>query len=150
MNKPGRSTRYTAALTQEMCTRLIEGQSLVQICLEPGMPHVSTVYRWLASHPEFQASYILARDLQADTLADEILSIADTREIGEETLTKADGSVEVRRADLLTHRRLRMYARMWHVGKLKPKKYGRTAGRADAEDGHDVIRIEDNSEWPGD
>ena len=41
------------------------------------MPGASTVFRWLAENAEFREQYAHAREQQADTLADEIISIAD-------------------------------------------------------------------------
>jgi ribosomal protein S7 len=43
----------------------------------PAMPARATVFRWLASNQEFRQLYVLARQCQAEDLADEILKIAD-------------------------------------------------------------------------
>lgn len=57
-------------------------------------------------------------------MAEDILDIADTPQIGAVTKTKPDGSVETREGDMIEHRRLQVDARKWLASKLKPKKYG--------------------------
>ena len=81
------------------------------------MPGVSTVYRWLSLHDEFRDKYARARDDQADTLADEIIAIADEQhEVVSETGKVFDPEVN--------RDKLRVDARKWIASKLKPKKYG--------------------------
>lgn len=64
-----------------------------------------TVYNWLAKHPEFLTMYTRAREDQADTLADQIIEIADG-------------------TDLPDQKRVRIDARKWISMKLKPRQYG--------------------------
>lgn len=87
------------------------------------MPHRATVFRWLIAHPEFSDQYARAREAQADALADEIVYIADTPQVGQKTVSKATG-LEITEADMIEHRRLQVDARKWMAGKLAPKKYG--------------------------
>lgn len=88
------------------------------------MPCMVTVYAWLRKHEEFANNYIRAREDQADTLADEIVRIADTPMLGIKTKTDAEGNVETTEGDMIEHRRLQVDARKWIASKLKPKKYG--------------------------
>ena len=88
------------------------------------MPGVSTVYRWLEEIVAFRDKYARARLDQADTLADEIVRIADETMVGETRTIKPDGTIEIKQGDMLEHRRLRVDARKWIASKLKPKKYG--------------------------
>ena len=88
-----------------ICDRISGGESLNGICREEGMPHKVTVFRWLADDENFRNRYARARETQADALFDEVLSIADT----EEDTNKA---------------RVRIDARKWMAGKLRPKVYG--------------------------
>lgn len=102
----GRPSDFTQEIADEICERLVAGESLRAICAGDHMPHVSTVCRWLARDDAFREQYAHARDAQADTLADETLQIAD-------------------RADLDPQdRRVRIDTRKWLAGKLKPKRYG--------------------------
>lgn len=107
MAGPGRPTLYSVELACEICARLAEGSPLCRICLDPRMPAKTTVYRWLGENEEFRALYNIAREDQADTMADEMLAIAD----------ECDSS-DVKQA------RLRIDTRKWLAMKLKPKKYG--------------------------
>lgn len=129
----GRPTIYSQDLADDICERLVEGESLRKICKRVGLPSISTVIRWLASenHLDFRAQYTLAREHQADTLADEILAIADTPKQGVTVTTKAvtiDGvtgeETRTKRGDMLGHRRLQVESRKWLAAKLRPKKYG--------------------------
>lgn len=103
ISKPVRGYNETTA--KAICSRIAEGESLRTICKDSKMPARATVFQWLADNEDFQRAMRLARDIQADTLADEILEIADT-----------DPDPQCAR--------LRIDARMWYAGKLRPKKYG--------------------------
>jgi hypothetical protein len=89
------------------------------------MPDVRTVYRWLAINEDFRHQYALAREDQADTLADEIIDIADDSKHDIMIVTNPDGSErEVENREVVNRSRLRVDARKWVASKLKPKKYG--------------------------
>lgn len=120
----GRPSDYTPETAAEICGRLVDGESLRGICSEECMPDIKTVYRWIGANPEFRQQYALAREDQADTLADDILKIADTPVLGVKTKTNAEGEVETTEGDMIEHRRLQVDARKWVAAKLKPKKYG--------------------------
>ena len=92
-----------------ICEQIAEGQSLRSICAEDGMPAKSTVFRLLASDAEFRDQYARAREAQADHMFDEIMEIAD------------DATEDVNRS------RLKVDARKWAAGKLRPKVYGEKA-----------------------
>jgi len=72
------------------------------------MPNRATVFRWLGANVEFCDQYARARESQADALFDEILGISDN--------TQEDADVQ--------RDRLRVDARKWMAGKLRPKAYG--------------------------
>jgi hypothetical protein len=110
--------------TEIICQRLAEGESLVAICRDVEMPSQRTVYLWLAQDEEFRKRYDEARTYQAETYFDQVAEIAKTPMIGEKSVTKADGSVEIMRGDMIEHRRLQVDALKWMAGKLRPKKYG--------------------------
>ena len=120
----GRPSDYSEDMAIEICARLASGESLVRMCKADDMPSVSTVYRWIQAHEEFRDNYTRAREDQADTLADEILDIANTPVVGVKTKTNEKGEVETTEGDMIEHRRLQVDARKWIAAKLKPKKYG--------------------------
>lgn len=88
------------------------------------MPASSTIYLWLTKNETFSEMYTRAREDQADTLADEILDIAD--EDPASVFEDSKDGVDVLRVDsaAVAHQRLRVDARKWIAAKLKPRKYG--------------------------
>lgn len=90
--------------------------SLNQICKMDSMPAQSSVYLWLAKHEQFSEMYTRAREDQADTLADQIIDIAD-----EHPPADAQGKTD---GGWVTWQRNRVEARKWTAAKLKPRKYG--------------------------
>lgn len=109
-----------------ICIRIAEGESLRSICEQDGMPDKATVFRWLADegNAAFRDQYARARELQADTLFDDILEISDdARNDWMERNPEKGGGYELN-GDHIQRSRLRVDARKWMAGKLKPKVYG--------------------------
>lgn len=119
----GRPSSFTKAMAERICDRLAEGESLRSICRTDGYPNIVTVMRWLDAFESFRHQYARAREIQAETLAAEILDIADTPLMGTIKTTKEWGT-EIKTVDMIEHRRLQVDARKWIAGKLKPKVYG--------------------------
>lgn len=115
---------YSDELALRICERIVEGESLRAICREEGMPSQSMVFRWLEANQAFREQYARARDLQADTFADELTEIADNatndwmeRNGQEDKGWQANG-------ENIQRSRVRIDTRKWIASKLKPKKYG--------------------------
>lgn len=113
----GRPTIYSDAIADAILTRLADGEPLTRICKEPDLPGLTTVYRWLESDDSFRDKYARAREEQADTLADEIVRIADEAPPPDGETGKIDSA-------WVAWQRNRVEARKWTASKLKPKKYG--------------------------
>ncbi|SPA44613.1 terminase small subunit protein [Cupriavidus taiwanensis] len=118
-----RPSEFSQEVADAICERIAEGESLRAICAGDDMPNKATVFRWLAADRAFSDQYARARECQADALADEIVYIADTPQMGQKSVSKATG-VEITEGDMIEHRRLQVDARKWMAGKLAPKKYG--------------------------
>jgi len=89
------------------------------------MPAQSTVYDWLFKYPAFAEQYTRAREEQADTLADEIIAIADEDPVMAEYRDKDGNLVDIKiDSGYVNYQRQRIDARKWTAMKLKPKKYG--------------------------
>mgnify|MGYP001626458783 CR=1 FL=1 len=139
----GRPTTYSPDVALEICTQIAQGAPLTRICKSENMPDVATVYRWLLAHPDFCEIYTRAREDQADTLADEIIDIADG--------SAGENMAGVQSANL------RVDARKWVAAKLKPRKYSeRHFQEVTGKDGAPVelshtfltpMPIEDIDEW---
>lgn len=123
----GRPSKFTEEIADTICEEIANGKSLKSIVNQhEGMPRMSTVFKWLVEMPEFSERYAKARQAQADVLFEEILDIADESH----TTTKVTGQGEdaeevvVYDAVAVARNRLRVDARKWMAGKLRPKKYG--------------------------
>ena len=118
-------TKYelTQALADEICEHIGDGKSLRSFCEQEGRPSAPTVCRWLRMEETawFAEQYARAREVQADALFNDILDIVDQAE---------DPQIA----------RLRMDARKWMAGKLRPKVYGdkvELGGKVDHEHTHE-------------
>lgn len=117
-------TSYTPELAEEICERLAAGQSLNGICKDAHMPDETTVRHWvLENRSGFTARYHVAREIQADTLAEAIVDISDDtfdpvapEDRAQRTRDDIFGKVQ--------RDRLRIDARKWFASKVAPKKYG--------------------------
>lgn len=127
----GRPSDYTPEIAVTICGLLAEGRSLRKICDQEGMPSQSMVYRWLAGRKEFREQYAHAREVQADTLADEILDISDDGL--NDTYVDENGNVRTDQ-DVIARSRLRVDARKWLASKMAPKKYGEKLAIGGADD----------------
>jgi len=117
-------TKYTEKMALLICERIANGESLKAICEDQNIPSRSTVFKWLAENKAFSDMYARAREEQADAIFDEIIEIADDgrndwmERRGEEDAGWVTNGENIQRA------RLRIDARKWMAGKLRPKKYG--------------------------
>jgi hypothetical protein len=96
-----------------------------------GMPSLATHYRWLADNEDYRRLIALARDDQADTLADEMLEISDDKR-GDITVD-ADGKVS-ENFENVQRSKLRIETRKWIASKYKPKRFGEKVQVGAAED----------------
>ena len=79
----------------------------------------------MGANPEFLQQYTKAREDQIDTLADEMLEIADnaTNDFVEKAIKNGE-VVIVADNELVNRSRLRIDTRKWIAERMKPKKYG--------------------------
>lgn len=117
----GQPSKYSQRIADQICESLAEGQSLRRICAADGMPRLSSIFRWLESNQPFREQYARAREIQAETLAAEILDIAD--ESSRDTYVDENGHTRTD-WEVVGRSRLRVDARKWIASKLKPKVYG--------------------------
>lgn len=119
--KPGQLSEYTPERARRICDEIASGISLRTICAQEGMPACSTVFLWLTKHPEFSEQYARAREAQADTMAEDILEIADD---GRNDWVKTQEGGDAYNGDHVQRSKLRVDARKWLMSKMAPKKYG--------------------------
>lgn len=118
---------YTEAIAQEICERIALGESLNSICKSKHLPAESTVRLWVINEisPEFTARYALARQMQFDRWADEILDIADNSTNDWMIRQVKDGEdCVVVNSEHINRSRLRVDSRKWLLCKMVPKVFG--------------------------
>lgn len=118
MAKMGRPTDYTKEIGQEICSQILEGNSLLKIVDAPGMPTYRTVMNWVLKHEDFFQSYSRAREQQTDALLDKGLAALDDAEGKDDTLAAA--------------RRVEVLIKL--AEKQNPRKYGNRLELAGALD----------------
>ena len=116
--KTGRPSGFTEEIADQICERLAVGESLRSICKDPKMPAMSAVFRWLADprYQMFKEQYAHAREVGLESMADEIMEIADEIPQSDDRGRIDNGAVQ--------HQRLKVDARKWILSKQLPKKYG--------------------------
>lgn len=122
--KGGRPSGYSDAIAQTICDRLSDGESLRSICSGESLPSRSMVHRWLRENDKFRDQYMRAREAQADTLADEMLDIADEATNDWMVRNNPDNPGWVENGEAIRRSQLRIETRKWIAGKLRPKVYG--------------------------
>ena len=121
--KPGRPSKLTPAVLKRIVDGLSEGTPLTVICAGENMPHDTTVRDWMAANPDVSLAIARARDRGFDKIALEAMRIADTPLIGEE-ITESEDGMQVKRSDMLGHRKLQIETRLKLLAKWDPKRYG--------------------------
>ena len=124
----GRPSEFNQETADKICAMIAGGMSLNRISQLEGMPNIHTVYNWLRVSPNFMARYTQARLDQADTLADEIMSISDDT-------AHATDPLQIQAA------RLRVDSRRWIASRLKPSKWGEKASEIAINVGDNVPSI---------
>jgi hypothetical protein len=120
----GRPSLFTAELAAAICERISLGESLRSICRDEKMPDRATVFRWLSQDEAFRDQYARSREEQAETLAEELLEIADDATNDWMERNADDNAGWVANGEHIQRSRLRVDTRKWIASKLLPKKYG--------------------------
>lgn len=130
---------YSQEILDAICEELAKGRPMTVICRELAEQGTAlaprTVRDWANERDEdgkptergrhVSAALAAARELGEEALAEECLEIADTPLEGEETKTDAKGKViEVKRGDMLGHRKLQIETRLKLLAKFNPKRWG--------------------------
>lgn len=73
---------YSEEIVDKLCTRLADGESLRSICNNDDMPCKATILKWIFVNKDNKYTYLidqytLARQMQAELMADEIIDISD-------------------------------------------------------------------------
>jgi hypothetical protein len=133
----GRPTIYTADIADRILNELSDGRTLAAVCGDPGMPAPATVRLWAVENREgFAPRYQTAREFGCDTLADQMLDIADDSRGDWIVRRKPDGTTEyVVNLENIRRCRLRIRARIWLLSRMLPTIHG---GRPDRHARHET------------
>lgn len=122
---PKRPNQFTQDLADEICSRLMSGVSLREVCRSDDMPYRARVHEWLNAYPDFSDQYARACEIRADEIFDEIFDIADNSENDWMDRKYPDGHAEtVENGEAIRRSQMRIDARKWALSKMQPKKYG--------------------------
>lgn len=99
----GRPTTYTVEMATQILDALASGELLRDICNRPGMPGPGTIYGWRERYRDFAASFLRARHMQAESLAERAVQ-------GAQAATPATAHAD----------RLKFDADKWLAAKLDP------------------------------
>jgi hypothetical protein len=112
---------YSPELADRVCELMVEGVSLREICGMPGMPSRQSIFNWLEKNEEFRQRYAIARLMQVEYWAHEIIEIAD--DTSGDFVINEDGERVIDHENI-NRARLRVDARKWLMAKLNPQRFG--------------------------
>ena len=117
---------YTKKEIEETFERIIkgiaeDGESLRSVLQRHDMPDSTIFYKWIKEDEQKSLQYACACEERADSIFEEILSIAD--DSSGDVKYREDGS-EYFDGEFAARSRIRVDARKWVLGKMQPKKYG--------------------------
>lgn len=120
--KPKRDPFFTnPGSIDEFCDYVAAGGHMAGFCRERGLKYNAVDY-WICGSNSRMEMYARAKELRADVLADEIVSISDESTV--ETRYEGENVRLVLDATAVARNRLRVDARKWVASKLRPRIYG--------------------------
>lgn len=122
--KPGRPPEAVPKdKAESLALWISEGKTTRDWCRQNSIS-VTTVWNWMQKDAAFAETIARARELGEEVIAQECMAIADTPLEGEEQTIKADGGIEIKKSDMLGHRKLQIETRLKLLAKWNPKKWG--------------------------
>lgn len=109
MAKTGRPSSYSVEIADEICERMIEGETIAEICRDEAMPSRMTVYRWRDADKSFDTRCARAREGMADDFEARMQAVTEKVEAG--TLPPDAARVIVSNLQ-------------WRAAKAAPKTFG--------------------------
>ena len=109
--KAGRPSSYSDEIADEICSRLSEGETLFDICLEDRMPSRRTVNNWELANPDFFAKCRRAREAQGDHEHDQ-MALIERRVLAGEIAPQVASVV--------------ISSKQWRAAKLNRRRYADT------------------------
>jgi hypothetical protein len=124
-NSINRVSEFSQEQADEVCERLAQGETLIDICKDKHMPDAKTVRRWQRDYPRFGLSYHRARIEQTRSWVDEIVAIARNTDNDFKEVTRKSGKVEkVVNRNAIERDKLLIWTLQWVVSKHNRPEYG--------------------------
>ena len=126
----GRPQVYTELLGNEICNWLSAGKTLTSYCKIEGNPSYPTIMKWLWVGNKwyregFFNNYTIAREQQAQCMADQIIDISDDSTNDYMELEDKNGKKYIKvDTEYIQRSKLRVEVRQWIAKNLLPKVYG--------------------------
>lgn len=147
---------YSDELGRQICGMVANGLSLRTIENIRGMPRRSSIVQWIVENrfPELTARYRRARAVWIETIADDLLDLADEpyARLIETRVTKNGATItrEVIDYEAVRARALKIDTRKWLLSKLMPKVYGEFVHLyQETETRHRITLEGDMPDWMG-
>ena len=122
--KVGRPTDYSQELSDLICGRLANGESMRSVCRDESTPAMATVFRWLRDNEGFKEQYAIATEERAEAFVEDMVDIADNA-TNDWMENNGEGNEGYRlNGESIQRSKLRVDTRKWAASKMKPKKYG--------------------------
>lgn len=115
-----RPSLYSDNLADEICLRIATSSDGIHKIAKEFNICAWTIFNWKHEHNYFSNNYTRAKELQAEFLKEQIISIADDSS-GDEEVTEY--GVRLNR-EFVERSKLKVNTRQWLMGRLAPKEYG--------------------------
>ena len=120
----GPHSSYNEEVGDHVCAAIVEGATLREIAEELNINRC-TILSWVHQNEDFAKKYRIARQMQAECLVDDIMTIAnDGTNDYMERETKTGGTEMVINSEHIQRSRLRIDSIKWVAGKFAPRVYG--------------------------
>lgn len=100
---------FTEDIAEEICNRLVDGESMSQIAADESMPSRSTILRWQENNESFDARCERARKARAEAVHDHLVDIVNQVIAGTMAVDVARVAASIEQ---------------WRAAKLWPKRWG--------------------------
>lgn len=128
--QPHKQWIYNQVTCDHVCDSLVEGETMMDIGKQKGMPNTRMLYRWMASYPEFRKAVKEAKKLRAEYYHDKVIDTADKT-----TSAKSKGD------------RVKISAYKWAAETGSPEEFG-TKRREETKDPIVMIHIDTGIKRP--
>jgi hypothetical protein len=138
----GRPMVWTQDIEDEIFFRLVEGETLMQICRDEHMPCRTVVWSWRETVPGFDERYLRAREGFAEAHLDESFDIADDGSNDWMERELRDGRIiTVPDHEHISRSKLRVEHRRWYAERAAARTWGVGAGKKSDDDDDGTIRV---------